>query len=114
MNNQRGYLLNNIPIPVWSLYEWVWLGEGKKQVSCPTRELELIWGGDGGETNDDEDENSEGGEGERRWETNDDEDEYSHGDGSEDGNDYGDGDDCPESCESTYAITTPVFCRAPM
>ena len=65
------------------------------------------------ETRDDEDENSEG-EGERRWETNDDEDEYSHGDGSDDGDEYGDGDDCPESLESTYAITTPVFCRAPM
>ena len=72
-------------------------------------------GGRGGrETNDDEDENSEGGEGERRWETNDDEDEYSHGDGSDDGDDYGNGDDCPESLGSTYAITTPVFCRAPM
>ena len=23
------------------------MGEGKKQVSCPTRELELIWGGEG-------------------------------------------------------------------
>ena len=56
----------------------------------------------------------EKGEGERRWETNDDEDEYSHGDGSDDGDDYGDGDDCPESLGSTYAITTPVFCRAPM
>ena len=55
-----------------------------------------------------------GWEGERRWETNDDEDEYSNGDGSDDGDDYGDGDDCPESLESTYAITTPVFCRAPM
>ena len=54
------------------------------------------------------------GRGERRWETNDDEDEYSHGDGSDDGDDYGDGDDCPESLGSTYAITTPVFCRAPM
>ena len=47
-------------------------------------------------------------------ETNDDEDEYSNGDGSDDGDDYGDGDDCPESLGSTYAITTPVFCRAPM
>ena len=54
------------------------------------------------------------GKGERRWETNDDEDEYSHGDGSDDGDEYGDGDDCPESLGSTYAITTPVFCRAPM
>ena len=48
------------------------------------------------------------------WETKDDEDEYSHGDGSDDGDEYGDGDDCPESLGSTYAITTPVFCRAPM
>ena len=57
------------------------------------------------------------GEGGCGWETNDDEDEYSHGDGNDDGDDYGDGDDgddCPESLGSTYAITTPVFCRAPM
>ena len=97
MNNQGGYFLNNILIPVWSLYDWVWLGGGKKQVSCPTRDLGR-------------------GEGGRGWETNDDEDEYNHGDGNDDGNDYGDGDgdDCPESLGSTYAITTPVFCRAPM